>query len=155
MKTIINWKTVPVLCLLVLIAITGYSKEKSEATVKNEVPQVAKLSKDQIAGGIFKQKDSRASKYKGSTPVINFTSMVSSDKKFITGMYASGPLHETYKDAYGSDEFMYFISGGVTLTAEDGTVTVVNAGEAASIPKEWRGTWDTDGYTKIYVMYID
>jgi uncharacterized cupin superfamily protein len=155
MKTIINMKTVPVLCLLIVTAITVHSKEKSEATVTDKVPQVAHLSKDQISGNVFKQKEARASKYKGSTPVIDFTSMISSNEKFTTGMYSSGPLHESYEDAYGSDEFFYIISGKITLTSEDGTVTVVNPGEAVSIPKEWRGQWDTDGYNKIYVMYVE
>ena len=41
----------------------------------------------------------------------------------------------------------------VTLTSEDGTVLEINAGDAVIIPKEWQGVWDTDGYTKIYVIY--
>ena len=31
----------------------------------------------------------------------------------------------------------------------------VNAGEAVTIPKEWTGTWETEGYTKIWVIYSD
>ena len=113
----------------------------------------SKLSKDEIAGSIFKHKNAVASVYNETTPVICYPTLLSSDKKFETGMYSSGALHETYKDGYGFDEFMYLISGSVTLTSADGTVTVINAGEAASFHKEWIGTWDTEGYTKIYVMY--
>jgi len=30
-----------------------------------------------------------------------------------------------------------------------------NAGEAVTIPKEWTGVWDTEGYTKIWVIYSE
>jgi len=33
------------------------------------------------------------------------------------------------------------------------SVMTVHAGEAVTIPKEWTGTWDTDGYEKIWVIY--
>lgn len=42
-----------------------------------------------------------------------------------------------------------------TLLGSDGTVTQINAGEGVTIPKEWTGTWDTDGYTKIWVIYSE
>ncbi len=35
----------------------------------------------------------------------------------------------------------------------DGTKLVVSAGEAVTIPKEWTGVWQTDGYMKIWVIY--
>jgi uncharacterized cupin superfamily protein len=41
------------------------------------------------------------------------------------------------------------------LTSTDGTVIVINEGEAVTIPKEWTGILDTDGYTQIYVLYSD
>ena len=50
---------------------------------------------------------------------------------------------------------MYFLEGSVTLTSADGTVQVINAGEAVTIPKEWTGTWDTEGYTKMWVIYSE
>ena len=82
------------------------------------------------------------------------TTLKSSDEKFFTGMYKSGGEREVYKDKpYGVDEFMYFLEGSVTLTSADGAVQVVNAGEAVTIPKEWKGTWQSDGYTKIWVIY--
>jgi uncharacterized cupin superfamily protein len=56
-------------------------------------------------------------------------------------------------EPYGVDEFMYFLDGGVTLTSADGTVQRIAAGEAVTIPKEWTGIWETDGYTKIWVIY--
>ena len=48
---------------------------------------------------------------------------------------------------------MFFLEGSVTLTSSDGTVTVVNAGEAVTIPKEFTGVWESDGYRKIWVIY--
>ena len=48
---------------------------------------------------------------------------------------------------------MYFLEGGVKLTSQDGSVVEIHAGEAVIIPRDWRGVWDTDGYTKIYVIY--
>jgi uncharacterized cupin superfamily protein len=50
---------------------------------------------------------------------------------------------------------MYFLEGGVTLVSIDGTVTEIEAGEAVTIPKEWTGTWTTQGYRKIWVFYSD
>jgi uncharacterized cupin superfamily protein len=68
-------------------------------------------------------------------------------------MYRSEKVTFVMEEDYGVDEFMYFLEGSVTLTSEDGTVQTINAGEAVTIPKEWRGTWATDGYTKIWVIY--
>jgi uncharacterized cupin superfamily protein len=51
------------------------------------------------------------------------------------------------------NEFLYFISGSVTLTSSDGSVMVVHAGEAVTLPKGWTGLYDTQGYTKLYVTY--
>jgi len=58
-------------------------------------------------------------------------------------------------DPYGVDEFMYFLEGSVTLTSSDGTELVINAGEAVTIPKEWTGIFETDGYRKIWVIYSE
>jgi len=53
----------------------------------------------------------------------------------------------------GVDEFMYFLEGSVTLTSSDGSVQTIDAGEGVTIAKEWTGIWETDGYTKIWVIY--
>ncbi|MEM7282360.1 MAG: hypothetical protein AAF438_12115 [Pseudomonadota bacterium] len=39
------------------------------------------------------------------------------------------------------------------MISEDGTKQVVSAGEAVTIPKEWQGIWQTEGYSKIWVIY--
>jgi len=32
---------------------------------------------------------------------------------------------------------------------------VIEAGEAVTLPKEWAGVWETDGYIKIWVIYSE
>jgi uncharacterized cupin superfamily protein len=72
---------------------------------------------------------------------------------FDAGMYRSGQVRIEITEPYGVNEYMHFLEGGVTLTSSDGTVTEITAGDSVVIPKEWTGVWDTDGYTKIYVIY--
>lgn len=118
-------------------------------------PHPEKLSKEAIAGEVFRDPrlvvehhDAASGRFK-TEDVENF---LSSDKKFDSGMYRSGPVTADLAP-YGVDEFMYFLEGGVTLTSDDGTVTEIKAGDAVTIAKEWRGRWETQGYTKIYVIY--
>lgn len=80
-------------------------------------------------------------------------SLMTGDRQFESGMYEAGPGHAEWTDKdYGVDEFMLFVKGSVTLTSADGHVTVVKPGDAVTLPAEWRGTWDTKGYTKYYVI---
>jgi uncharacterized cupin superfamily protein len=81
-----------------------------------------------------------------------FEMMASKDKKLSAGIYSATAARREIA-AYREDEFMYFIKGGVTLTSADGTVTEVKAGDGLTIPKGWKGIWDTKGYTKYYVTY--
>lgn len=76
----------------------------------------------------------------------------SADKKFTSGIYSATASKFT-TEGYSVDEFMYFIKGGVTLTSADGTVTQINPGDAVFLPKGWKGTWDTPGYTKYYAIF--
>jgi uncharacterized cupin superfamily protein len=92
-------------------------------------------------------------KHDSGNVTLDVRTLLSSDKKFASGMYRAGKSYWEAKDAYGVDEFMYFLEGGVKLTSSDGTVQTINAGEAVTIPKEWTGIWETDGYTKIWVIY--
>ncbi|NVJ96876.1 MAG: DUF861 domain-containing protein [Alphaproteobacteria bacterium] len=123
------------------------------AATDSEHPQ--KMSKEEIAGAIFKDKRLVVHTYQGEAgpyETEDVETFLSSDRKFDSGMYRSGAVRMTL-DPYGVDEFMYFLEGGVTLTSKDGTVTEIKAGDAVTIGKEWQGTWDTKGYTKIYVIY--
>ena len=119
------------------------------AVIAADIAQPAKIPKGEAAGTIFKRpgvvvkKDTR-----------DVITMMSTDRKFESGMYKAGPSHHDFKDKdYGVDEFMLFVTGSVTLTSADGTVTTLGPGDAVTVPAEWRGTWDTPGYTKYYVIY--
>jgi len=115
-----------------------------------------KLSGAQIAGGVFEDLDAlvEAHEREGqSWTTEDVEAFVSSDRKFDAGIFRSGAVRAEIDEAYGVDEFMYFIEGGVTLTSTDGTQTTIQAGDAVMIPREWRGVWDTDGYLKIYVIH--
>jgi uncharacterized cupin superfamily protein len=113
----------------------------------------AKITKDDQSGKIFEREDMIETKHESGNVTLDVRTLLSSDKKFASGMYRAGKSYWEAKDAYGVDEFMYFLEGGVKLTSSDGTVQTINAGEAVTIPKEWTGIWETDGYTKIWVIY--
>lgn len=138
--------------LLVLVSIFGLAAAVIGA--HHEEPAIpAKISKADIAGGIFDRPDMLKTEHDNGNTTLDVTTLLSSDKKFGSGMYRSGKVRFEITEPYGVDEFMYFLEGGVTLTSSDGTVQTINAGEAVTIPKEWTGVWDTDGYTKIWVIY--
>ena len=122
---------------------------------KEGVVHPAKMSKADVAGAIFDREDMGETKHDNGNVTLDVTSLLSSDKKFASGMYRSGKTRFEATEPYGVDEFMYFLEGGVTLTSSDGTVTEIKAGDAVTIPKEWIGIWDTDGYTKIWVIYSE
>ena len=50
---------------------------------------------------------------------------------------------------------MFLLEGRVILTSDDGSQMTINAGEAITIPKEWTGVWETEGYRKIWVIYSE
>ncbi|MFT4769215.1 MAG: putative cupin superfamily protein [Glaciecola sp.] len=114
----------------------------------------AEMSSNDIAGAIFDHPDTLV-KGEGAATVKDITSLMSSDGRFASGMYLAGKSRWVIEEPYGVDEFMYFLEGGVTLTSSDGSVTTISAGEAVTIPKEWTGIWETEGYKKIWVIYSD
>lgn len=117
-----------------------------------QTPQPVRIGKAEAAGPVFKDKqvivENRNGHVSRDRIILN-----SSDAKFNSGMYESGPSHFVTKGPYGVDEFMLFTGGSVTLTSKDGTVTKLEAGDAVTVPAEWEGTWDSPGYTKYYVIY--
>ena len=121
---------------------------------ENTIVKPAKITKNDIAGNIYNHPDMVKSTNNGNT-TLDVTTMLSSDGKFGTGMYRSGKIRFEINEPYGVDEFFYILEGSITLISADGTVTKTNAGEAVSIPKEWTGIWDTDGYSKIWVIYSE
>ena len=119
------------------------------------VVKPAKVSKEDIAGAIFDRPDMLEIQHENGNVTLDVTSLLSSDKKFASGMYKSGKVRFEINEPYGVDEFMFFVEGSVTLTSSDGSVQIINAGEAVTSPKEWTGVWDTDGYTKFWVIYSE
>lgn len=118
----------------------------------HETVMPAKIDSSVMSGAIFERDDVVRTERNGNI-TLDVTSLKSSDGRFASGMYRAGSSRFEVTEPYGVDEFMYFIEGGVTLTSSDGTVQHIEAGDAVTIPKEWTGTWDTDGYTKIWVIY--
>ncbi len=141
---------VAVIFLMIAIYTVAHAAHQEEKVV---LP--AKINKDDTAGMIFKRADMSAITHKDGHKTEDVTTMMSSDGKFGTGMYRSGATHLEINEPYGVDEFMYFLKGSVTLTSSDGSVMTVHAGEAVTIPKEWTGIWDTDGYEKIWIIYSE
>ena len=113
----------------------------------------AKISRADISGDIFSRETMIETTHEDGHATRDVTTFLSSDKKFASGMYQSGKTRSEITEPYGVDEFMYFISGSVTLTSSDGSVQTIEAGEAVTIPKEWTGIWETQGYTKFWVIY--
>ena len=119
-----------------------------------DVPRPSKIDTRDIEGAIFARPDMIETTKDGNT-TLDVTTFLSSDRKFASGMYRSGAVRAEINEPYGVDEFMYFLEGSVTLTSSDGTVQVIGAGEGVSIPREWTGVWETEGYTKIWVIYSE
>jgi len=142
-------KVVVTIIILATVAVVAFAARNEDVIVP------AKISKADMTGRIFERGNMIRTEHDSGNVSLDVTTLLSSDKKFASGMYQSGKSHFEATDAYGVNEFMYFIEGSVTLTSSDGSVQTINAGEAVTIPKEWTGIWDTDGYTKIWVIYSE
>ena len=121
---------------------------------ENTIVKPAKISKEIVAGDIYNHPDMVKETNNGNT-TLDVTTFIGSDGKLGSGVYRSGKVRFEITEPYGVDEFFYVLEGSITLTSADGTVTKINAGEAVTIPKEWTGIWDTDGYYKIWVIHSE
>ena len=144
------WRVISLVILLATMA--SWSQLQADKTVVPVKISPVKISKEQIAGKIFEDYKPIIADHNGNT-TYDVEAFLSSDRQFDAGMYRSGKVKAEITKAYGVNEYMHFLEGGVTLTSSDGTVTEVKAGDSVIIPAEWTGTWDTEGYTKIYVIY--
>lgn len=118
-----------------------------------DVIKPVKVGAADAAGAIFKRPNTVVTEKDGQKFLDNVL-LMTADKKFETGMYQAGVSHiDVRKNGYDVDEFMYFLRGKVTLTSADGTVQVIHKGEAVTIPRGWKGIFDSKGYTKFYVIY--
>ena len=138
---------------VVLTILCAMAFGSSMMTAADETVRPAKISKSDLGGKIFERPDMAERTHGDGHVTQSVTSLVSGDKSFSSGMYKSGKTRIDVTKPYGVDEFMYFLEGGVTLTSSDGTELVINAGEAVTVPKEWTGIFETDGYMKIWVIY--
>ena len=126
----------------------------ASALAAAETINPAKLSTADLMGRAFDNPNTIITE----TPtgnILDITSLKSSDGKFASGMYKAGKSRFEITEPYGVDEFMFFLEGSVTLTSDDGGQMTINAGEAVTIPKEWTGIWETEGYRKIWVIYSE
>ena len=126
----------------------------ASSLVVAETVHPAKLSSIDLMGKAFDNPNTIVTE----TPtgnILDITSLKSSDGKFASGMYKAGKSRFEITEPYGVDEFMFFLEGSVTLTSADGSKMTINAGEAVTIPKEWTGVWETEGYRKIWVIYSE
>ncbi len=83
----------------------------------HEVAKPAKISKSDIAGGIFERPDTIRTQHDDGHETLDVTTLLSADEKFASGMYRSGKTRIEITEPYGVDEFMYFLEGSVTLTS--------------------------------------
>lgn len=134
------------------IAVASGADAAMAAAIAEPVP--VEISEADMRGAIFERPET-IRKGHGENEILDVTTLKSSDGRFASGMYKAGKSRFVAKEPYGVDEFMFFLEGSVTLTSADGTVQVIEAGEAVTIPKEWTGVWETDGYTKIWVIYSE
>ena len=119
-----------------------------------ETVHPAKLSTADLTGKAFNNPNTIITETPNGN-ILDITSLKSSDGKFASGMYKAGKSRFEITEPYGVDEFMFFLEGSVTLTSDDGSQMTINAGEAVTIPKEWTGVWETEGYRKIWVIYSE
>jgi uncharacterized cupin superfamily protein len=134
------------LCAFLGLAVAGAGLQAADAV------HPVMMSKEQIAGRIFEDFEPVVGTHDGNT--THDVEVFRTDSGlFDAGMYRSGKVRAEITEPYGVHEYMHFLEGGVTLTSSDGTVTEVSAGDSVVIPAEWTGVWDTEGYTKIYVIY--
>ena len=52
------------------------------------------------------------------------------------------------------NEFIYLLSGSLTVTPDGGKPATFGAGDCAMFPRGWRGTWDLhETVRKVYVLF--
>jgi ethanolamine utilization protein EutQ len=87
-------------------------------------------------------------------PVTDVTLLKSPDGTYEAGLYEAGPSEQRI-ESYPYSEFIYVLSGSITLVAVDGSVLEAKAGESLAIPQGWKGQWKTKGYRKYYALYTE
>ena len=146
-------KIVVTIIILASIAVVALAANQEDG---DTVVLPAKISKEEMAGSIF-SRDDMVEMERYGTNTLDVVTLMSSDKRFASGVYKAG-RHQivlTEDAPYGVDEFLYMLEGNMTLTSADGTVQEVGPGEAVTIPQEWFGVVETDGYVQLWVIYSE
>jgi uncharacterized cupin superfamily protein len=111
----------------------------------------AKLGPEDLAGPLFERSDVQ----RPSAGVTLLNTLNSSDNHYFAGIYKAEP-GDVEIEFFPYDEFSYFVSGDATLTSQDGAVLQLKVGDAAFIPKGWKGRWSSvSGFTKFYGVYTN
>ena len=69
-----------------------------------------------------------------------------------TGIWqcSAGPSYWVQEE----NEFIYVLSGSLTVTPDGGKPATFGAGDCAMFPRGWRGTWDLhETVRKVYVVF--
>ena len=149
--------TVALLSIVVITAVAETPGSGQPAATAGEPKPLTtrkpyKLSSADAAGPVFNSKAAVKQTDPSDGPVTDVVLMKSRDGRFEAGLYEAGPSDYAI-DAYPDDEFIYVLSGAITLVSADGSVVEGRAGESLVIPRGWKGRWKTDGYRKYYVTY--
>jgi len=113
-----------------------------------------KVTAADAAGPIFSSRAAVKRTDPDDGPVTDVTLLKSRDGTYETGLYDAGPSDQRI-ESYPYNEFIYVISGSITLVAADGSVLEAKAGESLAIPQGWKGQWKTKGYRKYYALYTE
>jgi uncharacterized cupin superfamily protein len=142
---------IPRLALVLIAVFVSAAHADAPAPTAMVLGKPVKVTAASAAGPIFASR--YAAKDSGPDgPATEVVMLRSRDGKVEMGLYEAGPSEQDIK-SYEDDEFVWIISGSITLTSKDGSVLAVKAGEAAAIPRGWQGHWSTPGYRKYYVTY--
>lgn len=146
-------KIVVTVIILAFVAVVAFAAQHEEGAI---VVLPAKISKEDMTGSIFSRPDMVEMERYG-TNTLDVVTLMSSDRKLASGVYKAGEHRAEFPEAepYGVDEFLYMVEGSMTLTSLDGTVQEIGPGEAVTIPKEWTGVTDTEGFVQLWVIYSD
>ncbi len=144
-------KIVVTIIILASVAVIAFAAENEKS---KDVVLPAKISKEDMTGSIFIRLGTVEQETYG-TNTLEVTSMSGSDEKFSSGIFKTGKhrIELTEAEPYGVDELMYMLEGTMVLTSADGIVQEIGPGEAVTIPREWTGVLETDGYLQLWALY--
>lgn len=116
-------------------------------------PKCTVLSPHGPQGGLKPGNDIDPAMVLTGTPNEQSASFASIDGKFDVGIFQADAYEERIEN-YPVAEVMVVLEGEARLESDDGTVTVLRAGDVAYIEKGWSGYWRQPARMRKYtVMY--